>query len=78
MSIHPIRSFVGEYKKFVNRGNVVDMAVGVIIGGAFTAIVTAVSVIPFAIFARVFPVHGATIKALSGIFGPSGSAASTV
>jgi len=43
MSVHPIRSFVGEYKKFVNRGNVVDMAVGVIIGGAFTAIVTAMS-----------------------------------
>ena len=43
MSVHPIRSFVGEYKKFVNRGNVVDMAVGVIVGGAFTAIVTALS-----------------------------------
>ena len=43
MSIHPIQSFVGEYKKFVNRGNVVDMAVGVIVGGAFTAIVTAMS-----------------------------------
>ena len=43
MKIHPIKSFVGEYKKFVNRGNVVDMAVGVIIGGAFTAIVTAMS-----------------------------------
>ena len=43
MSIHPIQSFVGEYKKFVNRGNVVDMAIGVIIGGAFTAIVTAMS-----------------------------------
>lgn len=43
MRVHPIQSFVGEYKKFVNRGNVVDMAVGVIIGGAFTAIVTALS-----------------------------------
>ena len=43
MSIHPIQSFVGEYKKFVNRGNVVDLAVGVIVGGAFTAIVTALS-----------------------------------
>ena len=43
MSIHPIQSFVGEYKKFVNRGNVVDMAVGVIVGGSFTAIVTAMS-----------------------------------
>ena len=29
-----------EFKEFVNRGNVVDLAVGVIIGAAFTAIVT--------------------------------------
>jgi len=31
----------GEFKVFITRGNVVDMAVGVIIGGAFSAIVTA-------------------------------------
>ena len=43
VKVHPLQSFVGEYKKFVNRGNVVDMAVGVIIGGAFTAIVNAMS-----------------------------------
>ena len=29
-----------EFKEFVNRGNVMDLAVGVIIGAAFTAIVT--------------------------------------
>ncbi len=29
-----------EFKEFITRGNVMDMAVGVIIGGAFTAIVT--------------------------------------
>lgn len=28
-----------EFKEFINRGNVMDMAVGIIIGGAFTAIV---------------------------------------
>ncbi len=28
-----------EFKEFISRGNVLDMAVGVIIGGAFTAIV---------------------------------------
>ena len=28
-----------EFKKFISRGNVMDMAIGVIIGGAFTAIV---------------------------------------
>ncbi len=35
------KKFGEEFKKFVLRGNVMDMAVGVIIGGAFTAIVTA-------------------------------------
>ena len=33
----------GEFKEFITRGNVMDMAVGVIIGGAFTAIVTALT-----------------------------------
>lgn len=33
-------SIVSEFKTFINRGNVVDMAVGVIIGGAFTSVVT--------------------------------------
>ncbi len=32
--------FVKEFKEFIMRGNVMDMAVGVIIGGAFSAIVT--------------------------------------
>jgi len=31
--------FFAEFKKFITRGNVLDMAVGVVIGGAFTAIV---------------------------------------
>ena len=34
--------FIDEFKKFAMRGNVVDMAVGVIIGGAFGKIVTSV------------------------------------
>jgi large conductance mechanosensitive channel len=34
--------WIEEFKAFINRGSVVDMAVGVIIGGAFSAIVTAV------------------------------------
>ena len=33
-------SFLSEFKKFALKGNVVDMAVGVIIGGAFGKIVT--------------------------------------
>ncbi|MDO5687043.1 MAG: large-conductance mechanosensitive channel protein MscL [Neisseria sp.] len=31
--------FVDEFKAFLMRGNVVDMAVGIVIGGAFTGIV---------------------------------------
>ncbi len=37
------RSFLEEFKTFILRGNVMDMAVGVIIGGAFTAIVTSLN-----------------------------------
>ena len=37
------KGFFGEFKEFITRGNVIDMAVGVIIGGAFTAIVTALT-----------------------------------
>lgn len=31
--------FIKEFKEFISRGNVMDMAVGVVVGGAFTAIV---------------------------------------
>ena len=34
-----IKNMFSEFKKFVMRGNVIDMAVGIIIGGAFTKIV---------------------------------------
>ncbi len=34
-----MKKFFGEFKKFITRGNVLDMSVGVIVGGAFTAIV---------------------------------------
>jgi large conductance mechanosensitive channel len=37
------KGFFGEFKEFVMRGNVMDMAVGVIIGGAFASIVTALT-----------------------------------
>lgn len=37
-----MKKFFGEFKTFITRGNVLDMAVGVIVGGAFTAIVNAV------------------------------------
>ena len=38
-----MKSFFAEFKKFITRGNVVDMAVGVIVGSAFTAIVNGLS-----------------------------------
>lgn len=41
--IKGVKKFFEEFKKFITRGNVLDMAVGVIVGGAFTAIVTAMT-----------------------------------
>lgn len=38
-----MKKFWNEFKKFISRGNVVDMAVGVIIASAFTAIVTSLT-----------------------------------
>ena len=38
-----MKKFLAEFKKFALRGNVLDMAIGIIIGGAFTAIVTALT-----------------------------------
>ena len=38
-----MKKFLNEFKKFALRGNVIDLAVGVIIGGAFTGVVNAVS-----------------------------------
>ena len=35
-----MKGFMTEFKQFIARGNVMDMAVGVIIGGAFSAITT--------------------------------------
>ena len=35
-----MKALINEFKKFISRGNVVDMAVGVIMGSTFTKIVT--------------------------------------
>ncbi|MBR1914303.1 MAG: large conductance mechanosensitive channel protein MscL [Lachnospiraceae bacterium] len=37
-----MKSFIKEFKEFISQGNVMTMAVGIIIGGAFTAIITSV------------------------------------
>lgn len=45
-----IKAFFSDFKKFISRGNVVDMAIGVIVASAFTAIVTALTngiIMPF-------------------------------
>lgn len=33
------KGFIAEFKEFINRGSVIDLAVGVVVGGAFTSIV---------------------------------------
>ncbi|MBR2971992.1 MAG: large conductance mechanosensitive channel protein MscL [Clostridia bacterium] len=38
-----MKKIAAEFKKFIMRGNIVDMAVGVIVGSSFTAIVNALS-----------------------------------
>ena len=38
-----MKKFFREFKEFISRGNVIDLAVGVIIGGAFSAIVTSLT-----------------------------------
>ena len=38
-----MKKFIEEFKKFIMRGNVLDMSVGVIVGGAFTGIVNGMS-----------------------------------
>ena len=38
-----MKKLLREFQEFINRGNVMDMAIGVIIGGAFTAIVTSLT-----------------------------------
>lgn len=35
-----MKKFISEFKEFIMRGNVVDMAVGVVIGGAFREIIS--------------------------------------
>lgn len=38
-----MKALLKEFKEFINRGNVMDLAVGMIIGGAFTSIVTSLT-----------------------------------
>jgi large conductance mechanosensitive channel len=38
-----MKKFLAEFKEFISKGNVLDLAVGVIIGGAFSTIVTSLT-----------------------------------
>ena len=37
-----VKGFIKEFKEFIKRGNVIDLAVGVVIGTAFTKIVNSI------------------------------------
>lgn len=51
---------IKEFKEFIARGNVVDMSVGVVVGGAFTAIVNAI------VSGFITPLVGLVIEFLTG------------
>lgn len=38
-----MKKFIQEFKEFALKGNMMDMAIGIIIGGAFTAVVTSLT-----------------------------------
>ncbi len=67
-----MKNFFGEFKKFISRGNVMDMAVGTIIGAAFTAIVTALSngILKPIINTVIFYICGGDTDALSKMYTP--------
>lgn len=41
MALHPVRSFLDEFRQFINRGNLLFVAIGFVMGSAFTGLVTA-------------------------------------
>lgn len=50
LSMKRVKTFFGDFKKFISKGNVIDLAVGVIIGSSFSAIVTSLTnkiIMPF-------------------------------
>ena len=61
---------VSEFKEFINKGNVVDLAVGVVIGGAFGKIVTSfVDDLLMPIIGNLM--GGASLKDLKHVFTPA-------
>ena len=69
MSKKERKGFVKEFKEFISRGSIVDMAVGVVVGGAFTTIVNTLvkSVLTPLINWVVFLICGGNIDAFKGL-----------
>lgn len=67
-----MRKFFNEYKKFIARGNVMDMAVGVIIGGAFSNIITSLIDDILSPILGMLPGGGTTLAASLTVRLPSG------
>ena len=59
-----MKKFFEEFKKFISRGNVMDMAVGVIIGGAFLSAVINFLLIALVIFCIIKAMNTAKDKML--------------
>ncbi len=69
MSKKEKKGFVKEFKEFIARGNIVDMAVGVVVGGAFTAIVNTLvsAVLTPLINYVIYLICGGNTKAFTGL-----------
>ncbi len=64
------KGLASEFKEFINRGNVMDMAVGIIVGAAFTAIVTAL--VDYIITPLIYLLTGGSGTNVSGLRIPVG------
>ena len=71
-----MKSFMKEFKEFISKGNVMDMAVGIIIGTAFTAIIN--SLVNDVIMPLISALFGGTNFDAWNIVIGSGEEASTI
>lgn len=69
MSNKERKGFAKEFKEFISRGSIVDMAVGVVVGGAFTTIVNTLvkSVLTPLVNWIVYLICGGDTEAFSGL-----------
>ena len=69
MSNKERKGFAKEFKEFISRGNIVDMAVGVVVGGAFTTIVNTLvkSVLTPLVNWIIYLICGGNTEAFSGL-----------